>query len=118
MSTERWTARRLILRRLLTRGVLLALIAAGAGLGLGFVLGGHTLRAAFDGLNWASFALFGLSGMFGAGQIRLSPIDPVVLSSGAGRVPIEPLPWERIVVCVLAGLICGGLTFVEPSLLP
>ena len=107
----------LLLRRLLRRGVGLGLVAAVAGLSLGYIRGGRTTGAALDGLNWACLAMFLLSGVFVAGQFRQSPLDPVARLSGADRVPTEPVPWERIVVCLLAGLLCGALVFVMAPLL-
>ncbi|ULH17675.1 hypothetical protein MF271_19885 (plasmid) [Deinococcus sp. KNUC1210] len=52
-----------LFERLLSRGALLRLIAAVAGLSLGYFLGGQTIKAAFYGLNWAGLAMFVLCGV-------------------------------------------------------
>lgn len=114
MPTGQRKVQRPIVKRLLKQGVILGLIAAGVGLSLGYFRGGQTLKAAYEGLNWASLGMFLLSGVFIAGQIRQDPLDPVVRLTGADKVPLEPVPWKRIVVCVLAGAVCAALVFVLP----
>jgi len=99
------------------RGVLIGLVAAVVGSSLGYFLAGQTARAALYGLNWASLVMFVLSGVFVAGQIRQHPLDLMVIVSGSNKVPIEPVPWERIGVCIVAGLLCAGLVFVAPLVL-
>jgi len=96
------------------RGVLVGLIAAVVGWALGYFLVGQTPKAALYSLNWASLVMFMLSGVFVAGQIRQHPLDLMVIVSGSNKVPIEPVPWERISICVIAGLWCAGLVLVAP----
>ncbi|GGR10148.1 hypothetical protein [Deinococcus ruber] len=101
----------ILLKRFLKRGVALGLSAAVVGLVLGYLRGGHTLKAAYEGLNWAALAMFLISGVFVLGQIRENPLNPMVTMSRTNQIPIEPVPWEKVLVCLIAGLLCVGLVY-------
>lgn len=116
MTGPRTASRRTTLLRLFKVGVCWGLLVAMVGLLLGYLWGGQTLKAASAGLNWAAITMFLLPGVFLLGEVSRFSTDQSQLSSGYQVWPSSPIPWARIFVCLVAGVICAVLTLALPLL--